>query len=199
MLRDLLKDADVHTMGMLLESGASGSLHMTFSSDVVRKALQQPLPHSCSMPGALRLSLYSSAHMSCWYSLVQEHMPSQWHAHVLRLFHMLCTHASCKHAERCSGLCTLTFPKLHFHATRHQAVYVACRETLMLGSATALLCAEPLLQPEETQPQPLERQRPAPVSWSGRPSFERPPGASAPLLEPLWDSGSEGEQTSIAG
>ena len=50
MIRDLLKDADVHTMGMLLESGASGSLHMTFSSDVIRRALQQPLPPSLSLP-----------------------------------------------------------------------------------------------------------------------------------------------------
>ena len=51
-LRDLLKDADLHTMGMLFESGTSGSLHMTFSSDVVRRAIQQPLPPSASMPGA---------------------------------------------------------------------------------------------------------------------------------------------------
>ena len=50
MIRDLLKDADVHTMGMLLESGASGSLHMTFSSDVIRRALQQPLPPSATRP-----------------------------------------------------------------------------------------------------------------------------------------------------
>lgn len=71
MLRDLLKDADVHTMGMLLESGASGSLHLTFSSDVVRKALQQPLPPSHSMPGALCHLPPFSAHMSSSNSVVQ--------------------------------------------------------------------------------------------------------------------------------
>ncbi len=52
MLLDLLKDTDVHTMGMLLESGSSGSLHMTFSSDVVRRAIQQPLPPSAYLAGA---------------------------------------------------------------------------------------------------------------------------------------------------
>lgn len=54
MLRDLLKNADVHTMGMLLESGASGSLHMTFNDDMIRRALHQPLPASAaSLPGPL--------------------------------------------------------------------------------------------------------------------------------------------------
>ena len=105
MLRDLLKDADVHTMGMLLESGASGSLHMTFSSDVVRKALQQPLPPSCSMPGALCHSPPFSNRMPSSHSVVQDRMHSQWHAQsVPRCMHVLCTHASCELAENVSGL-----------------------------------------------------------------------------------------------
>ena len=64
MLRDLLKDADVHTMGMLLESGASGSLHMTFSHDEIRRAIQQPLPTSGSMQGAFSLLSPLSDQMS---------------------------------------------------------------------------------------------------------------------------------------
>ena len=59
MLLDLLKDSDVHAMGMLLESGSSGSLHMTFSSDVVRRAIQQPLPPSASLAGAYCLHFVS--------------------------------------------------------------------------------------------------------------------------------------------
>ena len=37
--------------GMLLESGASGSLHMTFSDEVIRKAVYQPLPATFSIAG----------------------------------------------------------------------------------------------------------------------------------------------------
>lgn len=60
LLRDLLKDADVHTMGMLLESGASGSLHMTFDNDVIRKALQQPLPSAAPSGECILLHLQRS-------------------------------------------------------------------------------------------------------------------------------------------
>ena len=57
----------------------------------------------------------------------------------------------------------------------------------------AVVCAEPALQPKETQAQVVEERRPARASWSGRQSLDRPSGAKAPLLEPLWNSGSEGK------
>lgn len=51
-IQDLLRELDVHAMkGMLLESGASGSLHMTFSDEVIRKAVYQPLPATFSIAG----------------------------------------------------------------------------------------------------------------------------------------------------
>ena len=111
MLRDFLKDADVHTMGMLLESGASGSLHMTFSSDVVRRAIQQPLPPSCSMPGAL-----TSHHLSALQSVPcivycnGACQPSPWHAHVPRCLHMLCRYACSHRAELSSAHMPIPLP-----------------------------------------------------------------------------------------
>ena len=47
-VQDLLRDA---MKGLLLEAGASGSLHMTFSDEVIRKAISQPLPASFSLAG----------------------------------------------------------------------------------------------------------------------------------------------------
>lgn len=46
LLQRLLAGACMTPAGVVLESGSSGSLHMTLSDDLIRAALRQPLPVS---------------------------------------------------------------------------------------------------------------------------------------------------------
>ena len=46
LLQRLLAGACLTPAGVILESGSSGSLHMTLSDDLIRAALRQPLPLS---------------------------------------------------------------------------------------------------------------------------------------------------------
>lgn len=70
-VQDLLRDA---MKGLLLEAGASGSLHMTFSDEVIRKAISQPLPASLSLAGEIH-SIPETFHKKAPWSYASHAMP----------------------------------------------------------------------------------------------------------------------------
>lgn len=70
-VQDLLRDA---MKGLLLEAGASGSLHMTFSDEVIRKAISQPLPASFSLAGEIH-SIPETFHKKAPWSYASHAVP----------------------------------------------------------------------------------------------------------------------------